>query len=102
MLVRVGREAPLDHLVCQQFLESLTMLKLVEQMQKGQTATSESVDAVKNDILINAKVIVSTLNYSANNVLLSIKRQKSVHFVIIDEGKTLPSVFLNVLFSVTL
>ena len=87
ILVRVGREAPLDHSVCEQFLESLTMQKLVGQMRNGQTVTSETADSVKNEVLNNAKVIVSTLNYSANNILLPMKRQKSVCFVIIDEGK---------------
>lgn len=85
--MRVGREAPLDHNVCEHFLESLTMQRLVEKMQAGEDVTCETVDSIKQNILNNAKVIVSTLNYSANNTLVSIKKQKNVKFIIIDEGK---------------
>jgi hypothetical protein len=88
-LVRVGREAPLDHYVCEHFLESLTMKKLVEKMQNGESVTYKIADSIKQNILNNAKVIVSTLNYSANSTLVSVKRQKSVKFIIIDEGQLL-------------
>ncbi|CAF4264057.1 unnamed protein product, partial [Rotaria sp. Silwood2] len=84
-LVRVGREAPLDHFVCEHFLESLTLQKLVERIQNGESVTYETADSIKHDIIENAKLIVSTLNYSANNTLLSIKKQGAVKFIIIDE-----------------
>ena len=86
-MVRVGCEAPLDHDVCEHFLESLAMQKLVERMENEELVPYQTADSIKNDILNNAKVIVSTLNYSANNILVSIKKQRSVRLVIIDEGK---------------
>jgi hypothetical protein len=94
-LVRVGREAPLDHDICEHFLESLTMHELVVKMQHGESITEKTVDSTKENILREAKVVISTLNYSANNTLLSIKKQKSVKFIIIDEGTV-----LNVVFSI--
>jgi hypothetical protein len=86
-LVRVGREAPLDHYICEHFLESLTMQILVQKMKNGESVTCTTAETIKENILSDAKVIVSTLNYSANNTLLSIKRKQSVKFIIIDEGK---------------
>ncbi len=84
----MGREAPLDHDLCKHFLESLTMQQLVDEgMQNEKLVASKRADAIKQKILENAKIIVSTLNYSANNTLLSIKNKKSVKFVIVDEGK---------------
>ncbi len=94
-MVRVGREAPLDHDICEHFLESLTMHELVVKMQHGESITEKTVDSTKENILREAKVVISTLNYSANNTLLSIKKQKSVKFIIIDEGTV-----LNVVFSI--
>ena len=101
ILVRVGREAPLDHSVCEHFLESLTMQELVEKMQDGETVSFKTADSIKRKVLYNAKVIVSTLNYSANNTLLSIKRQKSVRFIIIDEGSVSFSFLFNIFLSIT-
>lgn len=95
MFVRVGREAPFDYDVCEHFLESLTMQELVEKMQDGEDVTYETADSVKQNILKNAKVIVSTLNYSANNILVSIKKQKTVKFIIIDEGQVSLYLILN-------
>jgi hypothetical protein len=63
------------------------MAKLVEDMQNGESVTHAKADYTKENILSKAKVIVSTLNYSANNTLLSVKKRKSVKFIIIDEGK---------------
>ncbi|CAM4940228.1 unnamed protein product [Rotaria socialis] len=85
-LVRVGRAEPLDHQVCDHFLESLTMEKLVEQMLNGQPVTHETADKFKENILKKAKVIVSTLNYTANNTLLLVKKKKMVKFIIVDEA----------------
>ncbi|CAF2843149.1 unnamed protein product [Rotaria sp. Silwood2] len=62
ILVRVGREAPLDHDVCEHSLESLAMQKLVERMQNGELVSYQTANFIKNNILNNAKVIVSTLN----------------------------------------
>ncbi len=92
-MVRVGREAPLDHGICKYFLESLTMQELVLKMQDEESITEKTVDSTKENILREAKVVISTLNYSANNTLLSIKKQKSVKFIIIDEGTVLSVVF---------
>ncbi len=100
-LVRVGREAPLDHSVCEHFLESLTMQELVEKMQDGETVSYKTADSIKRNVLYNAKVIVSTLNYSANNTLLSIKIQKSVKFIIIDEGSVSFPFLFNIFLSIT-
>ena len=86
ILVRVGREAPLDRELCEHFLESLIMQQLVQDMQNGKSVTAQTAEAVKQNILNHAKIIVSTLNYSANNALLSIKKQNSIKFVIVDEG----------------
>ncbi|CAM2724481.1 unnamed protein product [Rotaria socialis] len=85
-LVRVGRAEPLDHQVCDHFLESLTMEKLVEQILNGQPVTHETTDKFKENILKKAKVIVSTLNYTANNTLLLVKKKKMVKFIIVDEA----------------
>lgn len=92
-MVRVGREAPLDHDICEHFLESLTMQELVEHMQNEESITEKTVDSTKENILREAKVVISTLNYSANNTLLSIKKQKNVKFIIIDEGTVFSVVF---------
>ncbi|CAF4640902.1 unnamed protein product, partial [Rotaria sp. Silwood2] len=54
-LVRVGREAPLDHDVCEHFLESLAMQKLVERMQNGELVSYQTANFIKNNILNNAK-----------------------------------------------
>ncbi|UJR12657.1 hypothetical protein I4U23_016831 [Adineta vaga] len=85
-LVRVGREAPLDHDVCEYFLESLIMQQLVRMTQNREAISYQTTDSIKEDILKKAKVIVSTLNYSANNTLLSMKKQQNVEFIIIDEA----------------
>ncbi|CAF1230519.1 unnamed protein product [Adineta steineri] len=86
-LVRVGREAPLDHDVCEHFLESQTMQQLVRMMKNREPIIETTVGSVKEGILTKAKVIISTLNYSANSTLLLMKHRKDVDFVIIDEGK---------------
>ncbi|CAF1426611.1 unnamed protein product [Adineta steineri] len=85
-LVRVGREAPLDHDVCEHFLESQTMQQLVRMMQNQVPIIQATVSSVKEGILKEAKVIISTLNYSANSTLLLMKHRKDVDFVIIDEA----------------
>ncbi|CAF3589183.1 unnamed protein product, partial [Adineta steineri] len=85
-LVRVGREAPLDHDVCEHFLESQTMQQLVRMMQSREPVIETTVGSVKEGILTKAKVIISTLNYSANSTLLLMKHRKDVDLVIIDEA----------------
>ncbi|CAF1207863.1 unnamed protein product [Adineta ricciae] len=85
-LVRVGREAPLDYNVCEYFLESLTMKRLVQMMRNDEPRINQRVDSIKEGILQSAKVIVSTLNYSANNTLVHMKMRKNVEFIIIDEA----------------
>ncbi len=76
------------------------MSKLVEEMQNGEFPTYEIADSIKKNTLNNAKVIVSTLNYSANNTLLPIKMQKRVKFIIVDEGKVSSCLVFNVVFTI--
>jgi senataxin len=74
------------------------MQQLVEEMQNGALGTSERADAIKENILQNAKIIVSTLNYSANNTLVSIKKQESIKFLIVDEGKAFSCLHFSIYF----
>jgi len=85
-LVRVGREPPLDHDICECYLESRIMQRLVDMMNAGLNACANCVVNFTEDILKTAKVIVSTLNYSANNTLISIKKNHNFKFIIVDEG----------------
>lgn len=85
MLVRIGGVPPDDENLCDFFHEFRVLSHIFERIQDQPKQTKFNTFEIGKNIIMNAKIILSTLNHCASSRMQPL--QNHVDFIIIDEGE---------------